>query len=394
MMAKVTNVIVKDIYPMVTNALSNQSNVSKYRRYLQKYFNKRHDQIHDIAPFYRMPYGQVDIDELFKSIGLKESDVEKKLHNTYYWKMNFNPKAAKDPLTVTMMMVIRHFLKKKDDKSAELASIYLAFSGKFYPSVHYNSFPKVQPIEYRHIMEYVVNEMLTQKFDLKREGTVFGAVRSICRTWLAKYKDVFLGDMDDEDVADLIQQLHGRLKSFMSNIAHLYYEAYQKNLYISYDSDNYSQDNFRIADTDSLKAERCVENTMHVINGNNVDISIVKVSSDKNVGIGELQSIIETIQSDKDNNPIIKELIRIIIYEYFKESKDKDVATLDFVNKSIVPKPNSKNTNIIRQKQIIESWLNESSPNYRRRKNRPATASSYYKSVLKYYVLLINKCNR
>ena len=50
-MPKITNVIVKDIYPMVNTALSNTNNISKYRRYLQKFFNKRHDQIHDIALF-------------------------------------------------------------------------------------------------------------------------------------------------------------------------------------------------------------------------------------------------------------------------------------------------------------------------------------------------------
>ena len=52
--------------------------------------------------------------------------------------------------------------------------IYLSFSGKFYPSIHYGLFPKFPPSEYRHIMEYVVNNKLNNKYDLKREGSVFG----------------------------------------------------------------------------------------------------------------------------------------------------------------------------------------------------------------------------
>lgn len=390
---KITTVLKDKIYPKVNTALSKNGVIPKYKKNIQKYFNAKHDEIYNVAPYSRILFGQNEIDDFFQSVSLNEQDIENDLHDTYYWNMNFNPRAAKDPLTVTMMMIIRYFIIKKDNMNAELSAIYLAFTGKFYASVHYSSFPKVQPIEYKHIMDYVVNEMLTQKFDLKREGTVFGAVRSLCKTWLETYWDNFI-DGDDQDLALLIQQLHGRLKSFMSNIASLYYEAYEKNLYISYDSDNYSEDNYRIADTDSLKAERCVENTMLVVNSNNIDIKLCKIASDKNVKINEVQSILESIQSDKDNIPIIKELLRIIVCEYFRESKEKDVTSLDFINKTITPKPNTKNPNIIRQKEIIENWLNENSPNYRKRKNREATASSYYKSILKYYALLINKCNK
>lgn len=393
MATKATNVIRTKIYPMVEGSLSKSANMSKYKKNLQVFFNARHQQIHEIAPFYRIYFGQNDIDDFFKSIGISEKDVRNALQETYYWKMNFNPKAAKDPFTIAQMMVIRFFVLKNDRKNAELSTIYLAFSGKFYPSVHYNSFPTAQPIDYRHIMEYVVNEMLSQKYDLKREGTVFGAVRSICQTWLSTYWDMFKNP-DDEDIADLIQQLHGRLKSFMTNIARLYYEAYEKGLYISYDSDNYDADNYRIADTDVLKAERCVESTMHLINNNNIDMKLVKTASDSNVSVSELRNILESIQADQTNIPVIKELLRIIIGEYFRESKIKDVTSLDFINKSTTPKPNTKNKNIVREKEIIISWLDENSPNYRKRKHREATASSYFKSILKYYVLLINKANK
>lgn len=180
----------------------------------------------------------------------------------------------------------------------------------------------------------------------------------------------------------------------MGNIASLYYKAYEDGNYISYDSDSENEDNYRIADTDSLRAERIVENTMAVINNNNVDIKLCSMASDQNVKVAEVQSIIESIQSEPANIPIIKELLRIIVNEYFVNSTVKDVNSLEFVRISIAAKPNTKNKNIIRQKEIIESWLDENSPQYRKRKSRLATKSSYYKSVLTYYVLLINKANK
>ena len=137
-------------------------------------------------------------------------------------------------------------------KELELATIYLSFSGKFYPSIHYSSFPKVEPNQYRHIMEYVVNNKLTNKFDLKIHGSVLGAVKSIGLTWINSYEDLFKTS-DDEDIVYLIQQLHNRIKSFMKNIATLYYETYDnKDSYLTYDSDNLDEDSYRLADNDSL----------------------------------------------------------------------------------------------------------------------------------------------
>ena len=390
---KITSTILDNIYPMVSASLS--KNTTRYKRNLQTFIEVRSKELYATAPYTRIYFGQDDIDDYFKSINIKANDVKQQLTKAYFWNMNFNPQAAKDPFTVTQMMVIRYFIMKNDRSNAEISAIYLAFSGKFYPSIHYSKFPVVQPSEYAYVMDYVVNNMLTQKFDLKREGSVFRAIRSICITWLNTYWDTFKNKPNDEDIADLIQQLHGRIKSFMGNIASLYYKVYEdKDHYFTYDSDSEEEDSFRVADNDSLKAERYVENTMNLVNNNNIDMKLCKMASDTNVKVTEVQSIIESIQSEPTNLPTIKELLRITVYEYMINSKEKDVRSIDFVSKSIVAKPNTKNKNILRQKEIIENWLDENSPQYRKRKSRAATKTSYFRSVLTYYVLLINKANK
>ena len=388
---KVTTVAVDKIYPIVEKALS--KNTAKYKKNIQTFIESRSKELYDTAPYTRMQFGNDERDDFFKSVDISEKEIRECLKDTYYWNMNFSPAAAKDEMTMTMMMVIRYFLMKKDTLNAELSAIYLSFSGHFYPSIHYGSFPKVQPNEYRHVMEYVVNHMLTMKYDLKREGSVFGAVRSICKTWIETYHDTLMNP-DDEENAELIKQLHGRIKSFMKNIASLYYEAYENKLYLTYDSDSADEENFRIADNDSLKTERYVENAMNFINNNNVDFKLCKWASDQNVSISEVQSIIESIQDDKQSISEIKELFRLLISEYMQNSKNKNLVSTDFVLYCIKAKPNSKNKNVIRQKEIIEGWLDEKSPQYRKRKSRAATKSSYYTSVLTYYVLVINKSNK
>lgn len=391
---KITSAIVNDIYPIIEKRLSR--NVQNYKKNVQEFFKRRANSIYDTAPYDRIYFGAEDINDFFQSIDVDKKEVIDGLTKTYYWDINnFNPRAAKDEFTVAMMMVIRYFIMKNDMNSAELSSIYLAFSGKFYPSIHYQKW-KIPPSKNRHVMEYVVNNMLTQKYDLKREGSVFGAIRSLCKTWLETYKNK-MKDADDEDIKDMIQQLHGRIKSMLGNIATLFYQAYEEGKYLSYDSDSEEQETYRKADTDSLKIERYVENTMNFININSVDYKICTMASDSNVKVDEVKSIIESIQADRNNIPVIKELIQITISEYFSsttKSEDKDITSYAFITWAIAAKPNSKNKNIIRQKEIIESWLDENSPQYRKRKSRAATKSSYYKSILIYYVLIINKANK
>ena len=388
---KVTKVAVNKIYPIVEQSL--QKNTPAYKKNVQEFIKDRSKDLYDIVPVRRIPFGSEDIDSFFKAMKIDKNEITQCLSETYYWNMNFNPRAAKDEFTMTMMMVIRYFLLKNKQTDAEISTIYLAFSGKFYPSIHSQKF-KIPPEKYRHIMEYVLNNVLTQKYDLKREGSVFGAIRSICRTWLRTYTPKFKNP-DDEDVADMIQQLHGRIKSFLGNIAAAYYDTYEKrDSYFAYASDSNDQDSFRIADNDSLLAERCVENAMNWITTKQVDYKLCKWASDKNVKVDEIKSIIESIQEDSDNLLLIREMMQLIIADYFSISKTKDVTSYEFINKSIVAKPNSKNKYVIRQKEIIEYFLDENSPAYRKRKSRPDTKSSYYKSILTYYVLVINESNK
>lgn len=388
---KVTTVAVDELYPLVEASL--KSNLSAYKKVIQNYIEKRSEDLYDIAPFKRLPFLAEDVDALFKALKIDKKQVTTILSHTYYWNINFNPRAAKDEFTMVMMMAIRYFILNKDRKNAEISAIYLAFSGKFYPSIHSQKF-KYPPDKNRHVMEYVVNNVLTQKFDLKREGSLFGAIRSICRTWLDTYESKFKNP-DDEDVADMIQQLHGRIKSFMGNIATQFYKVYaEKDKYMTYGSDSNDDETFRIADSDSLRAERCVENAMSWITSHGVSHEICYDVHDSNVGTDEIQSIIESIQDDPDNIPIIRELLSLIVFEFFANSTVKDVKTLKFITYTIAAKPNSKNKNIIRQKEIIESWLDENSPQYRKRKSREATKSSYNKSILMYYAYVINESNK
>ncbi len=390
-----TNAIVKGIYPIVEKALNNSTIKNRYKRLVSDFINARSKELYDIAPFTRIYWRTEDKDLFFKALNISEQECLKHVQKTYYWQISsFNPRCAKDVFTCTHLMCIRYFLKKNMKKELELSLIYMSFSGSFYPSVHYGSFPVAQPEDYRHVMEYVVNNELSQKFDLKREGSVIGAIKSIANTWLDAYKQRF-NSCTDEDVVYLLQQLHDRIKSFMKNIATIYYKVYDdKDKYLAYNSDSADEDNFRIADNDSLKAERYVTNSMNYITSHGVNYKFCKMSADTTVRTDELKSIIESIQQERTNLALLRELIDIIIVEFLAQAKVKEVTGIDFITFAIAAKPNTKNKNIIRQKEIIEKLLDENSAAYRKRRSRLATKNAYHKCILKYYALVVNQSNK
>lgn len=387
---KNTNIIIKKIYPIIEVQI--KKNLSNYKKYIGKFISDRSEDLYDIAPYRRIYFTQKDEEDIYAALKLDKNVIATYMKDTYYAGIaSFNPAAAKDIPTIILLCIVRYFYKNRDNKLLDMALINMAFSGKFYPSIHYGFFKKVQPVEYKWVMDYVVNNMLTGKFDLKSKGNVIGAIKSISNTWIDTYKDRFK-DFEDDDCVYLIQQLHGRIKSFMKNIASLYYEAYEnKSQYITYASDDYSDTGYRLADTDNLMAERIIDRAINMATTLSVNYKFCKMSADALVKTDEIKGIIEyIIKNDTKQNSEIREFISLIIYTYFAQSKNKDVRTAEFIKFSIQPKPNSKDKNILRIKDITEKWLMESSTRYIHRRNRLATKNSYHRSVLMYFTLLIH----
>lgn len=388
---KDTKAILDMAYPEVEKKM--KTNLSKYKSYLSRFMNARSELFYSNMPSKQIYFSQTDVDDFFKSTGIDINIIKTAIKNTYYYPIgNFNPRYAKDECTVAMLCVVRYFVLNNMKKELELSLINMAFSGKYYPSIWYGSFPVAAPNE--HIMEYVVTHVLTNKFDIVRERNVVGAVRSVATTWCESYNDKFK-KFHDDDCVYLIQQLHNRLRSFMSNIAEKYYEYNEnKDMYITYDADSVSEDDYHLADSDMFKLSRAVENTMSYINSHGIDYRICKMSTNELIKLDELKSIIEVLLSDNKNMPLIKEYITLMVACYFQQSKNKDVRDLDFVSFSIKAKPNSKDKYVLRQKELIDQILINNSEHFARRRNRAATEAAYYRSINAYFALTIQQANK
>ena len=387
-----TSAIKTKLWPIVKSAMDKPNIKTAYKKLVNDFISNRADALYDTIPCDRMLCSEAEMDKLFDVLKIKKSDATEAIAATYYGGIkNFNPLAAKHEFTITQLLIIKYFTEARMKKETELAIIHLAFSGKFYPSVHYRSYPTVVPV--RHVMEYVVNNRLTKKFDLTSYGSVLGAIKSVGLTWAETY-DKRLKDLADEDIVYLVQQLHSRVGSFVKNIAIEYYEAYEdKDLYIAYSADSYDSDDFHLADNDTLRIDRITEKTVNHINSAGIDYRTCKLCSTTDITPNEVKAVIESIIGSKENVYTIKELISLMISLYFATG-EKEVSDIKFVTYTIAPKPNAKQKEILRMKEIIESWLCESGTAYMRRRSRIATRNAYERAVRMYFALTIHNCNR
>ena len=389
-----TSAIRDNVYKKVEAALASTKVKNSYKKVLSDFINERGEYLNDNIPGNKMVFGESDINKYFEAMGINKNDVTEAVSKTYYGPVKaFNPIAAKDEFTVTQLSVVKYYFEKRLTKDLELAMIYLAFSGKFYTSIHYKFF-NIEPN--RLVMEYVVNNRLSNKFDLAATGSVLGAVTSICQTWIKTYASKFKR-FNDEDVVYVIQQLHSRIGSFIKNVAHEYYDEYNEGKsMMTYDSDSYEQDDYHIADNDSLKLQRIVEKASNRLNSSGVDYRICRMCADENIRPNEVKSIIESIISNPDNNMAMRELINLLVTTYYNNysGRDKDVRDISFITYSISAKPNAKQKEILRQKEIVENFLLENSTAYARRRSRTATRNSYERAVLMYFVIMIHDANR
>ena len=386
-----TTGILRIAYPEVESKFSNSGNLNKYKRFMAEFISKRQKQLYANIPNQMILYSYDDINKWFAVSGVDKTVIKVAIKDTYYAKVPaFNPSYAKDESTIALLCMVRYFHLHKMEKELNLALLNMAFSGKFYPSIFYRSF-KYEPADY--VMDYVVNHMLSNKYDIIRYGNVIGAVKSSVEKWYGTYKDRF-ASFNDNDVCYLLQQLHNRIGSFIINIAELYYEAYEnKDSYITYDSDNVSEDDYHLADNDSFKINRIVDNTMTELCSKNIDFINCRRAANSMVRFEELKSILDCLLGKNENLPLIREYVTLMVSTYFQQAKFKDVKDIAFISYSIKAQPNSRDKYILRKRELIDQILINNAEDFQRRRNRAATESSYYRAFNAYMALMIKKAN-
>lgn len=385
-------IIIDKIYPMIDEVLPKRLN--NLKQCIGRFINSRSDLLYDYAPMNRIMFTKKDENDFFNSMMLKYNSINDIIDELYYAKKE-ELQACKDPYSLAMMMVLRWIIinNPKDKKILELSYMYLAFSGKFYASAFYKWFPHYLPK--REVMDYVVSYMLSQKFDLIKEGSLWGAIRNLTSTWMDTYTEELKSeDVSDERLVYMMHQLYSRIYAFLRNIAKPYFEAYEQKLYINKESDNYEQDNFRIAPNNATIAASITEKALTYINQSQVNLSWCYWVSGSGVDPYEVKTIFETILNDNSKLEDLKFVINVMVVDFMRRYPDEKIIVPNnkFIAHSMSMKPNTKDQDILRQKAIINEWLNTSAK-YRDIKTQNSR-NNYFKAMLGYVALAVNESGK
>jgi hypothetical protein len=260
-------------------------------------------------------------------------------------------------------------------------------------------------------MDYVINNVLSDKFDLKKEGTIYKALYKLAETFIDKYNTQFKKQVSDEEMTKHMQQLRDREKSFLKNISNAYYEAYENKNYLNYEFQVEEEDNFRITENDAATAARITQNTMSYLTAQKVDMQICnqasgfsvitnrdksgQKTSQNSITIKPLQikDAMENILSDKTNYPKLARLINLDICLFMEDPANKGyrIGSSQFIVDSLKSTPNTKNPYYIEKKKILVDFLDQYCASYHRVINRADTRNNFMRVILAYIVLVISK---
>jgi hypothetical protein len=326
------------------------------------------------------------------ALDIKESEVKAITNECYFAHKPVNPPVVKVPYAQVLVCILMYYLRHKKQKEAEITLLYMAFSGKFYASIFGKYFKTAPPSKYRSTMDYVVNNMLNDRFDLRSKGNLFGAIRSMCISLIEMYGDTLAEHPDDEEIKYFMQQLRDRVNTFMNRIFNLYITAWQDKKYLNYESDNLEDGSeFRISDSDATIAARITENALNYMLNNTVSLKICNMFNDANIRPTELRDIIEAIVNDRKNINQLQRVINILICDFMKKNPNKRVGDVDFLGYCLKEQPNTKDEYIKSIKDIIRKLnqlINDSEKLY---KINEDMVNDYLKaSANRNYELLMN----
>ena len=108
----------------------------------------------------------------------------------------------------------------------------------------------------------------------------------------------------------------------------------------------------------------------------------------------EVKTIFETILNDNSKLEDLKFVINVMVVDFVRRYPDEKIIVPNnkFIAHSMSMKPNTKDQDILRQKAIINEWLNTSAK-YRGIKTQNSR-NNYFKAMLGYVALAVNESGK
>lgn len=390
--AKNTSILKDLIYPVIEKTFSTQVNIRKYVMLISNFFEKNTAKLTTPGPQFLIVFGDTDKDEFYKLFGMKKEEITdamriiiKSTGSSAEFKYLMN-----NPFLSFLYYIIRYFTMHSNPKALN------ATLGLFAIDVYWSIFTKYFPngvIE--PVMNYTIDN-LTDKFIIKKSGTIFGALTESAKHSYEFHKSkIKVGN--DPDCIAFLQRIRNDQNSMFRTLSGIYYENHKKGNAIATRNDDYDPDNPILDDITSASTE--IENTVNRVCmpmiSNGVDIALAEAASmSANVSITNLRIYLMKIFVNERLTEITQ-LVESMLFLYINgEHKSvRDIRSSHFLywTSALFKKTNSKDGNIVRINMILDKWGTETGI-YKAFKSE-GSKINYKRAIFTYIAMNIQKYN-
>ena len=350
--------ILKDrIYPNIEDRLSNPTNVRKLKKITSDFIEKNTDKLTTPGPQYLIVFGDQDKELYYELLGITKEEVLSAMKDVVKEtgsKSDFKYLLG-NPFLALLYYIIRYFTYHKDVKALN------ACLGMFAIDVYWSIFTKYFP---NGIIEPVMNytiDNLTDKFILKKAGTIFGALTESARRSYG-FHEQKIKDGRDADCVSFMQRIRNDQNSMFRTLSTIYYKNHKEGNAIATRNDDYDPNNPILDDihTSSTEVQSIVDRTCMPMVTNGIDIALAEAAARmSNISIVNLRIYLTKIFVNERLEEITT-LVESMIFLFINESKRsiRDIKSQYFLYWScaLFKKTNSKDGNVIRINAILDKW--------------------------------------
>ena len=378
----------KILVTSLSKGLSNELDIKKtkndFNKIVETFIDVNVEVLQDSTPQYRLFFtDSKDRDPVYELFHLKKEDIEDlvaKIPN-----LNSNWKIATDPFFILITLIVRELSKdSKDKRTLTNALMYLTFS--MYSSLQYKYF-RVPPNP--DIINYTINNA-SNKFLFKSYGSVLKALRHTAEVNHNKYKSMLLKE-DDKDVISYLVNLRNRLNGLVQNFKNAYETNRKSKKYLTHETDNNEDENYKETTNLSIDITKKVADLTLKFFTASIDEGLIRLSAvPNNINRSTLYNVVSLIK-DKESD-LVRELISYIIEIFLTdyEGNTDILKSKKFIvdGIGIYSRSNTKDSRILRSKEILEIFLNKYCKLYIETE-RALTKNNYKKSLFSYFVFFI-----
>lgn len=385
--------ILKDlIYPIIEKTFTTQANVRKYKMLISQFFEKNTPKLTTPGPQYLIVFGDADKDEFYKLFGITKEEIVFAMKNVI--KSAGSSAEFKyltnNPFLSFLYYIIRYFTLHHDDKALN-ATLGL-FSIDVYWSIFTKYFPNgvIEPV-----MNYTIDN-LTDKFIIKKAGTIFGALTESAKHSYEFHKSKIRTGNDPDCIA-FLQRIRNDQNSMFRTISGIYYDNHKKGNAITTRNDDYDPENPILDDITSASTEvqATVNRVCMPMIANGVDISLAEAASAiGNVSVANLRIYLMKIFVNErldEITQIVESILFLYINGEHKSSRDIRSAHFLYWTYALFKKTNSKDGNIVRINTILNRWGEETGI-YKAFKSE-GSKINYKRAIFTYIAMCIQKYN-